>query len=122
MRFAAISHRTAQSFFGAWRLLVVELRAHLHLALEHRRKRVLGLALSSWVKATEELHKVGGGGHRTGEGCVQFYVCAAGLTGTQTFLQYPESLPSLCSVPVTPCLPFTCAFQGASLTGHIPVT
>ena len=117
MRFAAISHRTAQSFFGAWRLLVVELRAHLHLALEHRRKRVLGLALSSWVKAAEELHKVGGGGAPD-----RRRLCTVVCVRCWPYLDLLSvSLIPTQPVPVSPCLPFTCAFQGISLTGHIPV-
>jgi small-conductance mechanosensitive channel len=56
MRFAAISNRTVQSYFGAWRLFTVEIRAHLHLALEHRRIIVLGRAFAAWAAAAAELH------------------------------------------------------------------
>ena len=55
-RFASIANRTVQSYFTAWRLFTVELRAHLHLALEHRRARITGRAFVAWASAAAELH------------------------------------------------------------------
>ena len=107
MRFAAISHRTAQSFFGAWRLLVVELRAHLHLALEHRRKRVLGLALSAWIKAAEELHKVRGGGGCTRQerAVLPVYYCVRSWPSLVPLFSLPSPYPAYsCACPLSACL------------------
>lgn len=58
MRMAAISNRKTAAFFSAWRLHVVTQRAHLNLAIQHRRTIVLGRLLTAWAKAAAEMHLV----------------------------------------------------------------
>ncbi|GAX75802.1 hypothetical protein CEUSTIGMA_g3245.t1 [Chlamydomonas eustigma] len=58
MRFASVTNRMVQSFFGAWRLLVMELRAHLHIAIRHHNSRLVGKVFSLWNQWASVMHKV----------------------------------------------------------------
>ena len=58
LRMAAISNRKTVAFFSAWRLHVVTQRAHLNLAIQHRRTIVQGRVLTAWAKAAAEMHMV----------------------------------------------------------------
>jgi hypothetical protein len=58
MRFATAINRMVQSFFSAWRLLVIEQKANLHTAVNHREGRVVERVFRQWNEWASEMHKV----------------------------------------------------------------